>query len=244
MSFSRLIVPAKVEDLNDPRSLPDWRDRSFYPKPGTLTPAQWRWEFLRRDASYQAAWIRCMIDPHRDTIKNESRQFYLTRLIEPRLSAQQVPVQDVRFNRHLMRAGPELFASGIAVPYVSTPTGRIPLPLYRREMKDFLAEANGSGDLLVRIRPNCALKPQLDAIRKRVAALTKEKPRNTRHRVRNYSLYLRLLDARSGKSPASWNEIAKLLVRERSGMSKDGVRSLYNQAVGRQSQMIRSPQTT
>lgn len=244
MSFSRLIVPAKVEDLNDPRGLPDWRDRSLYPKAGALTPAQWRWEFLRRDASYQAAWAKCTVDRCRKTIKYTCDQFYLGRLIEPRLSSHQVPVRDISFNGYLMQAGvAERYACGAAIQWLPAKFGRMPLDLYLREMEEFLTEANESEYLLAIIKPNDALQPQLEAIKKRVGTAASEKAKKMRNRERNYPVYLRLLDARRGRPRASLNEIAKLLGSEkRAGMTRQAARDLYKQAVARQVIMINSPQ--
>jgi hypothetical protein len=37
-----------------PAWLPDWRDPSKYPDPKSIAPLQWAWEFLRRNAEYQA----------------------------------------------------------------------------------------------------------------------------------------------------------------------------------------------
>jgi hypothetical protein len=184
-----------------------------------------------------------MIDPCRDNIRGECRHFYLTRLIEPRLSAQQVPVRDVRFDGHLLQADLERYACEIKdTERLPAEFGRMPLHLYRREIKEILADASGSGCFLAIIRPKHALEPQLVAIKKRVAAVAGN-AKSTRDRERNYPVYLRLLDARRGRPQASWNEIAKLLGSEkRAGMERQAARDLYKQSVARQKIMINSPQ--
>jgi hypothetical protein len=61
---------------------PDWRDGSQYPDPQNTSPSQWAWEFLRRNADYQADWLHYVIQHQKIWAKHPETKDYLEWYLE------------------------------------------------------------------------------------------------------------------------------------------------------------------
>jgi hypothetical protein len=93
---------------SNPYNILDWRNRSAYPSPDDLSLSQWRWEFLRRSAHYRKFWtdvqkfIQDGWDPPEAELDYYVADKYLTKLIDPRLKADEAPSSLLSFKHHLV----------------------------------------------------------------------------------------------------------------------------------------------
>lgn len=179
--------------MNDSRwRIPDWRDPDDYP--GEMTRDEWRWEFLRRHEPYRHDWRRY------DEAGEELVVYIET---DDGLVADRACIH--KYGIYFLRDPNE----NAAPAFVDTHgRGRVVL---KTDAFYENCKQHGRNELLVRFDMTSPLGPQFDAVKKQLSDLQRLYGdfKETRTHTGKWSLYLRVLDARS--SGVKWIEIAGVL---------------------------------
>ena len=242
---------------SNPFNVLDWRDCSAYPASDELSLSQWRWEFLRRSGHYREFWqsvqkyIADGWDPPEPELDYHVANYYLTKLIDPRLEARQLPASLFSFKHHLVYElpTPEQVDDPELIPALNAP------PNYSGvSFDEFMEIGERERCLLAMVRIDRPLKPQFTAIERAVSAhRPKMSQRDERAKAASerrllpakFPLYARLLDARDASAPtkAGWAKIEQAVRIEPTtfNVSKDAVRRAYRQAIDTRALLIASP---
>jgi Family of unknown function (DUF6499) len=184
-----------------PNWLPDWLNESQYPDPRKTTPAQWAWEFLRRNREYQRLWHE-LVGPNYSRPKPSNRQHpgKRTRLrikpdLEPLLS---------KFLRkfHIASRPPPSPADSGVTPGFKTEFIQYEVGIHKNQR---VYGSLKQGQMVVWIDLTWPIQPQLKNAKAVFDAEYAEQQISTkwvRVRPKNYKDYLRILDGlEHGSSP-------------------------------------------
>lgn len=254
------IYVSKAAVAGNPYDVPDWRLPSAYPS--NLTPAQWRWEFVRRSSAYRKQWLwyQNLFDSgyecEGETFFWLGQDFRLKYLIDPRAPAAAIDpallIYDVNFmhwqinedyvDLEKIQDDEQIHEYEEAVREGHNQTHRI--AKRRIDRHDFLEQTEGLP--LFAINPFLPLKPQFEAAARLISeALDDLKPYLLAQRTSvarwhtgKYRDYLRLLDARDKSCPthAPWSKINPVFAEKKFGYL---ARSLHAQAQNTQASMLK-----
>ncbi len=186
--------------------MPDWKDDAAYGFTGKLDQAGWAWEFLRRNEQYHADWERYAREGW-ESWGEDPQMFYSYIANTYGVSSLQDPAEDKpgfifgiprHVNNQLIgyQTSKYQFIEGQGGPSIYTAKGQwVTIP---------------QGQVAVTFDMERPLDPQIKFIKKILKENQKlrKKKRPTLHRD-NWTIYLRVLDARSVK--ASYNVITSVL---------------------------------
>lgn len=187
-------------DFKNALGVPNWHDASAYPAADTTTPAQWRWQFLRRRPDYREAWLE-----HYD---------------ECQLRFDAMDAQGLLDDRHRYRAVGSTFRAvcepfnveRIAAPWADDPglnfwrksygwaKGTPSQNVSIESLVDQSEQHEAAGIVLLAFDTTRAFDEQIEAIRHHFEARQKDRHgavlRPQRQHKRKWSTYLRAIDAR------------------------------------------------
>lgn len=203
-----------------PNWLPDWTDITKYPDHEKVTPREWAWEFLRRNAKYQRLWKKLASLQAPSGFIFKGSEAHKTLEIYKRLEE----IKE-RFEKEFGVSNPAPPSMAVADADIDWQPQYWIKPVNWPDHHDFDmtgADLNHPAELLVKLDLRLQIGPQLDSVRTILKSEAKKLGlKEPRGQFQKYPAYLRVLDAKV--SGATANAIAEKILGSR--MKSTAIRS-------------------